>query len=932
MATEGRLPARLSGWLARRGPQNVALNSANNGGTVFSAQHGNISIHYTEQNYRLEDTADSRPGTSGVSDQPSRLLDPANEVVPFWGRVREQRDLLRWRDRTDSSFAVLLLHGPGGQGKTRLAARFAATSRTDGWRVLRATRDLWMVPGQRGEVPRLTGAVRGTIVMIDYADRWPVADLLRLCQTPELVAAGATRVVLLARSKRWWSQFVHELRLTVGTEAQPYALTPAARTPQDLARLYHYAWEGFSRALGVSGASPTPYFDRPPDETTALHVVMMALAGVYARPAGDDVPSDPPALSAYLLDRERLQWARMHKEGLCVTPPETMGRAVLVATLLGRMPYRAASGVLEELKLSQGESTQRLIDDYERFYPSDKDGHVFAPLVPDRMAEDLLGLTCPGHELPDRDPDPWAADLLAQITAVCAIEGRGGHLRHVLTLFTAAAVRWPHLAHTQLFPLLREDPDIAVRAGATVIATLLQVRDLDAEIMMAIIERLPGERNINYVDAAGELASRLAKLLLRRDADPARRAAIHHMLGERLWHARWRQAAEDQLNLAVDIRRGLAVAPHDVAAIEALATSLALLAEVQEGRRNFSRAFDSAAEAQSRYVGMRGYRDDERLVAALARITEVKARLYSRRRMIAEAAQEQTDAVAVWQELRTDNAAHLPSLAAALDRQAMYVYREAGWKDARAIAKEAVAQWRLLAKTVPHRYEPQLALSLDRSLRYWDRPTAQSSAIRDETISRLRTLAQQNVGYHARFCRSALVWARLTSDAGTALDLLDEALDLAQDLSRRNFARYGSHHADLTLARAQRLAELPDRLQDALATARDGERIFEELLRSNTRHREGWNAAVRIRRHLELRLRKLAEQASAADRVRLPATRAPQPRRYDEYQTPKVVRKGEPTLGGFPVSQICTMCGGAGRKYINGKAELCSRCRGTGVR
>ncbi|MFK0258278.1 hypothetical protein [Streptomyces sp. NPDC090445] len=53
------------------------------------------------------------------------MLNARVAVVEFTGRQDELADLHRWcRDRP--RLAARWLHGPGGQGKSRLAARFAA--------------------------------------------------------------------------------------------------------------------------------------------------------------------------------------------------------------------------------------------------------------------------------------------------------------------------------------------------------------------------------------------------------------------------------------------------------------------------------------------------------------------------------------------------------------------------------------------------------------------------------------------------------------------------------------------------------------------------------------------------------------------------------------------------------------------------------------
>ncbi|MFL6052310.1 MAG: hypothetical protein ACJ72W_05235 [Actinoallomurus sp.] len=57
------------------------------------------------------------------------MLNAQFQVVDYRGRTAERAELANSRDNGPRLSAVWL-HGPGGQGKTRLAAEFAAESAT----------------------------------------------------------------------------------------------------------------------------------------------------------------------------------------------------------------------------------------------------------------------------------------------------------------------------------------------------------------------------------------------------------------------------------------------------------------------------------------------------------------------------------------------------------------------------------------------------------------------------------------------------------------------------------------------------------------------------------------------------------------------------------------------------------------------------------
>jgi hypothetical protein len=160
--------------------------------------------------------------------------------------------------------------------------------------------------------------------------------------------------------------------------------------------------------------------------TLAVH--MAALVAVDIRAAGTDarpgpraesvppaeVPTDRSGLTMYLLDSERLHWARLYGDGANAgrggngfrTPPEVMNRTVYTAVLTGTLSRTAGTTVLRRLQVPDAPEA---LDDHASCYPPAEPGadQVLEPLYPDRLAEDFLALTLPGHRFayPGR---PWA--------------------------------------------------------------------------------------------------------------------------------------------------------------------------------------------------------------------------------------------------------------------------------------------------------------------------------------------------------------------------------------------------------------------------------------------------------------------------------------------------------------------------------------------
>src|SRR6266545_1436306 len=460
--------------------------------------------------------ADQQPSVSQARQQPSRLLHPRYELVRFVGRTEELNRLAAWRDSIEAT-SVLLVHGPGGQGKSRLAMQFARASQQTEWEVLQAHHVDDPAVAIRPNAASLqqggrAATGRSVLLVVDYAERWPVSHLL------ELVASGArqgrrTRVLLLARpTGRWWQYLAHCIdRHEISSEE--FGLRPLGEQI-NRRELFSAARDHFSKALDAPAArhlSPPSSLEKA-DFHSVLAVHMAALAAVDAHHLGNQPPENPARISAYLLNREIVYWQALHTgtNYSVFTRPEVMGRAVFTATLTRPLAHVEGIRVLQRVNIADtAEGASQILDDHAYCYPAADPNTILEPLYPDQLGEDFLALSIPGHpHISAFTPDPWAGGAIAHLLAPAEENPSPTWARPVMAVLIETACRWRHVAKGQLYPLLLAHPELVREVGSAALIRLVDLPDVPPDVLERIHAHLPRD----HIDLAAGAAAVKARL------------------------------------------------------------------------------------------------------------------------------------------------------------------------------------------------------------------------------------------------------------------------------------------------------------------------------------------------------------------------------------------------------------------------------------
>lgn len=344
------------------------------------------SKSYAGWDYRLEPV---RSPVSSNLRSPSHLLDVQREVVPYHPRPQDI-DLARWRDSPNVGSSILILHGEGGQGKTRLARRCASLAMDLGWEVLQAA-----ATRSSGTDLNITSSNQALLVIVDYFERWHPEVIEQLVSDLTRAARPKLRVLLVARTGGGtWRPVEAMLDRLVDEVAEPIHLLGYTHDIRERVQAFEEAVSAFQGEL-KSPQRPLPYPNDERIDRSPLALYMSALAAVCADRDNSPIPKSSD-VSSFLLDHERRYWLTAidtgHRLGGSTREVNKIEKLVFLAILFGPVDGRieARKMLLESDIVDSNAEADRLLHLHALLYPQLNMSSFLTPLYPDRLAEDFL--------------------------------------------------------------------------------------------------------------------------------------------------------------------------------------------------------------------------------------------------------------------------------------------------------------------------------------------------------------------------------------------------------------------------------------------------------------------------------------------------------------------------------------------------------------
>jgi DNA-binding transcriptional regulator GbsR (MarR family) len=741
--------------------------------------------------------ADSSPVTSLFIPVEQRVNEPyllsllnwRTRISEFAGREEEHRELAEWA-YSEPVISMKFICGPGGSGKTRLAAHVAEQLVKEGWAAG------FIRPDQSSKFHL---GEKGTLVIIDYPEEYPV------------------QVPALFRNLADYSSKKHRLRVLfltrqlisswVNTISENKAIGILEKTPvifshlngEEAHRIYVTALGEASERLqtpppkGVSVDALAGWLEKYPDHNRPLFILAAAIHNAL-HPEENFLRYTSADVVLALADREIDRLNSIARTNHIGKAGELI-KIVTLATLGDGLRYDQIPGIengdeLEDKLLNAGILTNGMIPPLKPDIPAA--AFVVRALSNDSNAPDVLW-ECLSDDIDN------GLKRLARLNHDAEVECgiRDFRLRHCLENAISGNLE----RSERLFNALTTEPPLGllnacIKAGEALLKYIEEPKET-ARIWnnISIVYSRIGDRDsaIKAVQEAVEIYRKLA------EAEPAAylmglAMSLNNLAG-RLSENGDRKGALEAIQEAVEINRKLAEA-DPAAYLTDLARSLNNLSNHLNENGDRKGALEAIQEAVEIYRKL-PEEDPVVYLADLAMSLNTLSKCLSNtgdRKGALEAIQE---AVEIYRKLaEAEPAVYLTGLAKSLNILSNRLSNTGDRKGALEAIREAVEIRRKLAEAEPAAYLPDLAISLNNLAGCLNENGDRKGALEaiQEAVEIRRKLAEaEPAAYLPDFAMSLnnlSVSLNENGDRKSALEVIQEAVEIYRKLAEAEPAAY----------------------------------------------------------------------------------------------------------------------------------------------
>ena len=723
-----------------------------------------------------------------------RLLSARSTPVPFLDRAEALTRLEKWA-RSEERFAIHVLGGDGGSGKTRLGVelcRRLTTQNTHG-RGAEVWQAGFLQNIKHSDNTSSSDDASSLLLVVDYAEARPdvVTEVINVAlRAAEDPARQRVRIVFLVRrpsplssTRQGSNEWIDVLRPQdskneginlIIDESSTIVLNDEKLSARERKELFEAAYSSFTEPSESSPASNI--IEQLNDPMYSQPLLVTVDAFLNARPQSRTQQScSPSELFEEVLCHEEHYWTehwpsslavnadRHHQTEGTATPTDTQGnlnrklarQAVAAATLADIQDEEDAISLLNLLPANPGKNTKDLARWLRNCYPPHKNANGQPALWCEHLEPDRIGEHLVASAVDDLVP------LLKELLSPSKVG-------------TSSLRTWTVLERTSTDPHLNEH-----------VGRILN--DVLVEVTQAVHEQTVSSQS-------PDLAAAFAKLFsaVRSHIDPNNAHEAEQTPSEGGYFTAFLGCELAQR--AANIDRPADDAPEaDRATYASRKLSLSrCLANI--GRHD--EALKAVREATNLYRTL-AQRNPATYTPELAASLNNLANYLDSNGQQREALTTAQEAVSIRRNLVEHNtAAYTPDLAGSLNNLAIYLDNNGQQREALTTAQEATTLHRTLAQHNPATYMPDLAMSLNTLAKRLDSNGQQREALQtaQEATTLYRTLAQHNPAAHTPNLAGSLnnlaIYLDSNGQQREALQTAQEAVTIRRNLAEHNPAAH----------------------------------------------------------------------------------------------------------------------------------------------